>query len=69
LKELKKRSVSFRVSSRFKWALAAAARRENRSQANFLETLVFEYCQKVGINLDGPSKSEPPQVSPVREQK
>jgi uncharacterized protein (DUF1778 family) len=42
-------SMSFRVSPKFKTLLAAAAAHENRSLTNMLETLVFAYCDKVGL--------------------
>ncbi len=44
-------AVSFRVSPRFKLLLEAAASRQNRSQTNMLETLLFGYCEKEGIRL------------------
>lgn len=46
MKELKTVAMSFRVSPRFKQYLSTAAERERRSQANFLEQLVFDYCEK-----------------------
>ncbi len=51
VKELKTVSVSFRVSPRFKRALEIAATSVNRTQANFLETLIFEYCATHGISV------------------
>ena len=42
-------SMSFRVSPRFKALLEAAAAHENRSLTNMLETLVFAYCDKLGL--------------------
>jgi hypothetical protein len=56
-------AVSFRVSPRFKKLLEAAASRENRSQTNMLETLLFSYCQSHGIEgapLLEKKKQEPP---------
>ena len=44
--------VSFRVSSRFKRCLELAAEHEQRSQTNFIETLVFDYCLKEGLDPD-----------------
>lgn len=41
--------MSFRVSPRFKALLEAAAAHENRSLTNMLETLVFAYCDKLGL--------------------
>ncbi len=54
MKELKTVSVSFRVSPRFKRALEVAAASVNRTQTNFLETLVFEYCDTHRINIEPP---------------
>ncbi len=45
--------VSFRVSSRFKRCLELAAKREQRSQTNFIEKLVFDYCVREGLDPDG----------------
>ena len=49
VKEPKTISVSFRVSARFKECLAAAAEHERRTQTNFLENLVFSYCEEHGL--------------------
>ncbi|WP_249221205.1 hypothetical protein [Cupriavidus sp. KK10] len=46
-------SMSFRVSSRFKGLLEAAAANEHRSLTNMLETLLYAYCEKHGIELPG----------------
>jgi hypothetical protein len=43
-------SISFRVSRRFKELLERAATRERRSQTNMLETLLFDYCDKNGLD-------------------
>jgi hypothetical protein len=51
MKERKDTPMSFRASARFKTALALAAKHENRSQANLLETLVFEFCREKGISV------------------
>ena len=48
-------AVSFRVSPHFKQLLESAAARERRSQTNMLETLLFDYCERQGIE----SMSEP----------
>jgi hypothetical protein len=45
--------VSFRVSARFKECLKLAAEHEQRSQTNFIEKLVFDYCLKEGLDPDG----------------
>ncbi|CAJ0699140.1 hypothetical protein [Ralstonia wenshanensis] len=44
-------SMSFRVSSRFKGLLEAAAENEHRSLTNMLETLLYAHCEKYGIEL------------------
>ncbi len=51
MRELKTVSVSFRVSPRFKRALEVAADSVNRTQTNFLETLVFNYCDRHGLDV------------------
>lgn len=48
-------AISFRVSPRFKHLLEAAAARENRSQTNMLETLLYQYCEQQGIDLPEPT--------------
>lgn len=50
MKELKSVSMSFRVSPRFKECLAKAAAQDDRSQANFLERLLLDYCEQHGIS-------------------
>jgi hypothetical protein len=42
-------SVSFRVTPEFKELLEEAAAREQRSQTNLLEKLLFDHCQRVGM--------------------
>lgn len=49
MKELKSVSMSFRVSPRFKECLAKAAAQDDRSQANFLERLLLDYCEQHNI--------------------
>jgi predicted transcriptional regulator len=44
-------AVSFRVSPRFKALLERAALRERRSQTNMVETLVFDYCARHGLDV------------------
>lgn len=51
MKERKDTPMSFRASARFKTALALAATHENRSQANLLETLVYDFCRQKGIEI------------------
>ncbi len=57
MKELKTVSVSFRVSPRFKRALQMAADSVNRTQTNFLETILFDYCDTHGIDTDPAQRS------------
>ena len=51
-------AVSFRVSPRFKRLLEVAASRENRSQTNMLETLLFSYCESHGIEVAPPPENK-----------
>lgn len=44
-------AISFRVSPRFKQLLEAAAARERRSLTNMLETLLFDYCEKLEVDV------------------
>lgn len=50
MKELKSVSMSFRVSPRFKECITKAAKQDDRSQANFLERLLLNYCEQHGIS-------------------
>lgn len=43
--------MSFRASARFETALTLAAGHENRSQSNLLETQIFEFCRRKGIEV------------------
>ena len=45
-------SVSYRVTSRFKNLLDAAAAEANRSRTNMLEHLLYEYCKREGIEAE-----------------
>jgi hypothetical protein len=47
-------SMSFRVTPKFRRLLAAAARKENRSLTNLLETLLYEFCSRHGIEDSTP---------------
>lgn len=58
-------SISFRVTPRFKRCLELAAEREQRSQTNLVEKLVFDYCKTHGIE---PSP-EPVRASPPKTRK
>lgn len=51
--EGKRIPVSFRVTPRFKRALELASQIEQRSQTNLVEKLVFDFCEKAGIDVDG----------------
>jgi len=55
--ECKRIPVSFRVTPQFKRALELAAEREQRSQTNLVEKLVFDFCRKSGIDVDVVSPS------------
>ncbi len=50
--ESKRIPVSFRVTPQFKRALELAAQREQRSQTNLVEKLLFDFCRKSGIEVD-----------------
>jgi hypothetical protein len=51
MRERKNTAISFRASARFKEALTMAAKQENRSQSNLLETLLYEFCRERGIAI------------------
>jgi hypothetical protein len=51
-------AVSFRVSPRFKKLLEEVSSRENRSQTNMLETLLFSYCKLHEIELAPPLRKK-----------
>ena len=51
--------VSFRVSARFKRCLELAAMHKQRSQTNFIEKLVFDYCCKTGPDPDAVATVQP----------
>lgn len=51
--------VSFRVSARFKRCLELAAVHEQRSQTNFIEKLVFDYCRREGLDPDMVARTQP----------
>lgn len=50
--ECKRIPVSFRVTPQFKRALELAAEREQRSQTNLVEKLLFDFCKKSGIEVE-----------------
>ena len=45
--------VSFRVTAKFREALKLAAEAEQRSQANVLHVVLFDWCKRNGIELPG----------------
>jgi hypothetical protein len=49
MKERKTVAMSFRFSPRLKRHLVAAAKHEHRSQANFLEQLVYDFCERYNV--------------------
>ncbi|MBI2752335.1 MAG: hypothetical protein HYX46_02305 [Betaproteobacteria bacterium] len=51
--DCKRIPVSFRVTPQFKRALEIAAERERRSQTNLVEKLLFDFCEKSGIEVEG----------------
>ena len=48
--ERKTELVSFRATPTFKRALRLAAEKESRSQSNFLDKLVLDYCEEHGLS-------------------
>ena len=60
--ERKTELVSFRVTPTFKRALKLASENEARSQANFLEKLVLDYCtaNKLGLGTPKPKTAKTP---------
>jgi hypothetical protein len=48
--KLKTVSMTLRVEPRVKAAAEQAAKRVRRSVTNFIEVLVLEHCESVGIN-------------------
>jgi hypothetical protein len=59
MKQPKTETLSLRVTKRFKGALRVAAERERRSQANLLEVLLFDFCDRHGLTfLSDPEQSD-----------
>jgi hypothetical protein len=58
MKELKSVPMSFRFSPRVKECLSKAAAHEGRSQANFLEWLLLDYCEKHNIAASSPKATK-----------
>ena len=54
MREKKTELVSFRVTPTFKRALKLASENEKRSQANFLEKVVLDYCAQYSIKVPQP---------------
>lgn len=50
--KLKTEVMSLRVEARVKNAAEVAAKRNRRSLTNFIEVLVLDYCESVGIDPD-----------------
>ena len=55
---LKTEAMSLRVSPEFKAALKLAADQEHRSQTNFLEYLLFAYCEQNSIPVTKPASKK-----------
>jgi hypothetical protein len=53
-RERKTELVSFRATPSFKRALKEAAEQDQRSQANLLERLLREHCERLGITYHIP---------------
>jgi hypothetical protein len=51
--------VSFRATPEFKRALKLAAEADKRSQANFLEKLLLDYCSRLGLPFHEPDSLGP----------
>lgn len=50
--KLKTVSMTLRVEPRVKKAAEVAAKRDRRSLTNFIEVLVLDHCESVGIDPD-----------------
>jgi hypothetical protein len=48
--------MSFRVTAQFREALMLAAVAEHRSLSNALHVIIFDWCQRKGIELPGAMK-------------
>jgi len=44
-------ALNIRINPDLKEAIRIAAKRDNRSIANMLETLIIKHCQKAGISI------------------
>lgn len=56
--EKKTELVSFRATPTFKRALKLAAEAEKRSQSNFLDKLVLDYCDQRGLSTTPPEPAK-----------
>jgi len=44
-------ALNIRINPDIKEAIRVAARRQNRSVANMVETLIIQHCEEVGISI------------------
>lgn len=44
-------ALNLRINPDIKEAIRVAARRQNRSVANMVETLIIQHCEAVGISI------------------
>ena len=44
-------ALNIRINPDIKEAIRVAARRQNRSVANMVETLIIQHCEEVGITI------------------
>ena len=64
--KLKTVSMTLRVEPRVKAAAEQAAKRVRRSVTNFIEVLVLEHCESVGINHELHNAQEDSHVEDVK---
>lgn len=67
--KLKTVSLTLRVEPHVKAAAEIAAKRVRRSVTSFIEVLVLEYCESVGIDPELQSEQENPHVKDVKIEK
>jgi len=67
--KLKTVSMTLRVEPRVKAAAEQAAKRVRRSVTNFIEVLVLEHCESVGINHELHTAQEDSHVEDVKTKK
>jgi len=64
MQERKTELISLRVTPAFKRGLKRASEGEKRSQANFLEKLVLDYCERHKISVaDAAARKAPSTVA------